>query len=180
MKHIYYLTYKIENADSSNYSEILSQAEKWFEYGSIDELLDTLAEGDLLYVDTISSLGKSIKNQVEQYHNIRFIRKVHVILLDNPDLSDATKLPDEYIESAISFTKYVYSSDRSKKVIKQKEGLIKSNNSLGRKEKHIPENFLSLYYAYSTGKISLRKAGQSVGVSGKTFKKWCDQYENKR
>lgn len=101
-------------------------------------------------------------------------------LLDNPDLSDATKLPDEYIESAISFTKYVYSSDRSKKVIKQKEGLIKSNNSLGRKEKHIPENFLSLYYAYSTGKISLRKAGQSVGVSGKTFKKWCDQYENKR
>lgn len=92
MNHIYYLTYKIENADSLNYSEILSQAEKWFEYGSIDELLDTLAEGDLLYVDTISSLGKSIKNQVEQYHNIRFIRKVHVILLDNPDLSDATKL----------------------------------------------------------------------------------------
>ncbi len=29
MNHIYYLTYKIENADSSNYSEILSQAEKW-------------------------------------------------------------------------------------------------------------------------------------------------------
>lgn len=27
---------------------------------------------------------------------------------------------------------------------------------------------------------TLRKAGQSVGVSGKTFKKWCDQYENKR
>lgn len=62
----------------------------------------------------------------------------------------------------------------------QKEGLIESNNSLGRKEKPIPKNFPSLYYAYSTGKISLRKAGQSVGVSGKTFKKWCDQYENKR
>ena len=28
MNHIYYLTYKIENADSSNYSEILSQAER--------------------------------------------------------------------------------------------------------------------------------------------------------
>lgn len=54
---------------------------------------------------------------------------------------------------------------------KQKEGLIESNNSLGRKEKPIPKNFLSLYCAYSTGKISLRKAGQSVGVSGKTFKK---------
>ena len=63
---------------------------------------------------------------------------------------------------------------------KQKEGLIESNNSLGRKEKPIPKNFPSLYYAYSTGKISLRKAGQSVVVSGKTFKKWCDQYENKR
>lgn len=28
--------------------------------------------------------------------------------------------------------------------------------------------------------IFKKKAGQSVGVSGKTFKKWCDQYENKR
>ena len=143
-------------------------------------LLKRLKPGDVIVIKSIDRLGRNYDEIIEQWKIITKEKKADIVVLDMPILDTrqtynlAGKLISDIVLQLLS---YVAETERDNIRQRQAEGIAvaKSNGvKFGRPPKEKPKEFYQLKDQYKSGAISARKASRILGITHRTFIRWCD------
>ena len=157
---------------------------KDFDRPQYRKLLRKLKQGDLLVIKSIDRLGRNYNEILKQWQHITKEIKADIVVLDM-DLLDTRNSPDNLTGTLIAdlvlqIFAYVAQTEREFIHQRQAEGIAVARakgTKFGRPVKEMPEGFEQACALCGEGKVSIRKAAESLGVSQSTFYKY---YINKR
>lgn len=143
-------------------------------------LLKRLKKGDVIMVKSIDRLGRDYEEILEQWRKITKEIGADIQVIDMPLLNTNSlhaDLTGVFIaDLVLQILAYVAETERSFIKQRQAEGIAaarKRGISFGRKKETLPENFEMYYQWWCEGKISLRKAAESLQMSYTTFYRRC-------
>jgi len=153
---------------------------KDFNRPSYKRLLKKLRKGDTLVIKSIDRLGRDYNEIIEHWRKITKEIKVSVVVLDLPVLD--TRMKNEHdltgmliADVVLALFGYVSQMERENLLIRQAEGIAIAKEKgvrFGRPPMDRPDNADEYIDLHKSGKISLRKAAQAVGVPKSTFEHW--------
>lgn len=138
----------------------------------LNEALEHLKSGDILYISDFSKLARSTKNLLDILMEL-IKRDINVISLKE-------KLNTQTPEGSI-FLKFlidIYEFERSNTLERQREGiaLARANGKFkGRKEISRPQDWENIYNMYKTRAITGTEAMRRLGLKRNTFYKFVKQ-----
>lgn len=143
-------------------------------------LLKRLKKGDVIIVKSIDRLGRDYEEILEQWRKITKEIGADIQVIDMPLLNTNSlhaDLTGVFIaDLVLQILAYVAETERSFIKQRQAEGIAaakKRGTSFGRKKEALPENFEVYYQWWCEGKISLRKAAESLQMNHTTFYRRC-------
>lgn len=167
------------------------QSGKDFERENYQKLLKKLKANDELYIDSVDRLGRNYDEIIENWQYLTRVKKVDMVVLDFPLLDTRAHIIDNgnlggavtgkfIADLVLQILSYTAHLEREHIHHRQAEGIkvaMEKGVRFGRPCKEKPQTFHTVYIAFKTGKISLRKACKECGVSHQTFKKWVYEEE---
>ena len=150
-------------------------------------LLKRLKKGDVIIVKSIDRLGRDYEEILEQWRKITKEIGADIQVIDMPLLNTNSlhaDLTGVFIaDLVLQILAYVAETERSFIKQRQAEGIAaakKRGISFGRKKGALPENFEMYYQWWCEGKISLRKAAESLQMNYTTFYRRCQEQKEMR
>lgn len=156
------------------------QSGKDFDRPQYKRLLKILKPSDVIVIKSIDRLGRNYDEIIEQWKIITKEKKADIVVLDMPILDTrqtynlAGKLISDIVLQLLS---YVAETERDNIRQRQAEGIAvaKANGvKFGRPPKERPKEFYRLKGQYQRGEISARKASAFLGITHRTFIRWCN------
>lgn len=146
----------------------------------------SLANGDVLYLDSIDRLGRNYEAVKSEWYELTRGKGVDVVALDLPDLFDSRKFRAQgdvgklLEDQMLSLLAWVADQERKKIKSRQKEGIAiakAQGKYKGRQPKKIDVSlFTELVKAWEAGKMALRDVCAELGVSTATFYRRVKEY----
>lgn len=151
---------------------------KDFNRPQYQKLKRRLHKGDVLAVKSIDRLGRNYEEIQREWRDIVKKKKADIVVLDMPILD--TRASKDLIGTLISdivlqLLSFVAQSERESIRQRQAEGIAAAKARgvrFGRPTLPVPENYPEIRERYLSGKLSSRRAGLLLGVSGCTFLRW--------
>lgn len=160
------------------------QTGKDFERPAYQRLLHSLKKGDLFIVKSIDRLGRNYNEILEQWRSITKEIGADIIVIDMPLLDTrhtGKNLTGIFIaDLVLQILSYVAQTEREFIRQRQAEGIAEAKAKgvkFGREKLPLPENFEKVKAAWEKGQISLREAGNILGISHMTFFRRCKELE---
>ena len=146
------------------------------------KLLCHLDGDSLVYIKSIDRLGRNYDEMTRQLDIITKEKEAAIVVIDLPLLDTRNKYGDDLTAKLISnlviqVFSYVAETERNMNHQRTMEGLAAARArgvTLGRKPMKKPKGFPAIYAQWKAGKISARKAAETLGVSAPTFLKWAN------
>lgn len=153
---------------------------KDFNRPKYQQLKETLAKGDVLFVDALDRLGRTYDGIKQEWYQITKVIGADIICLDNPELFNSKKYRDmgdigKVMEDTIlAMLSYVAEQERKKIKIRQSEGIAQAKlkgKHLGRFKiiDNNDEKFQKVYTAWKSDEITAVEACNTLGISRPTF-----------
>ncbi len=162
------------------------QSGKDFNRPQYRRLLSLLREGDLIIVKSIDRLGRDYDEILAQWRLITKEIKADIVVADIPLLDTRCKEDDLtgklIADIVLELLSYVAQAEREAIKERQAEGIASAKArgvKFGRKPVALPEEFEEICKRYSTGKITMRQAGEILGISAATFSRRYKEYNKK-
>lgn len=152
------------------------QSGKDFERPAYKKLIRRLKSGDLLIVKSIDRLGRNYDEILEQWALITKKIGADILVLDmalldtrerNGDLTGAF-----VADLVLQILAYVAQTEREFIHQRQAEGIAAAKArgvQLGRHPDSLPERFEEVCWLYRSGKLSVREAAETLGMSKTSF-----------
>lgn len=144
-------------------------------------LMERMKTGDVLFVKSIDRLGRNYVEILEEWRIITKDMGCDIVVLDMPllDTRDSKDLTGTLIaDIVLQLLSYVAETERDFIKQRQAEGIAAAKArgvKFGRTAIRKPDNYSEVRGLYKEGKISVRKAGEMLGVSHTTFLKWLNE-----
>ena len=158
------------------------QSGKDFDRPAYTKMMKRLGHGDTLVVKSLDRLGRNYDEMTRQLDIITKEKEAAIVVIDLPLLDTRNKYGDDLTAKLISnlviqVFSYVAETERNMNHQRTMEGLAAARArgvTLGRKPMEKPKGFPAIYAQWKAGKISARKAAETLGVSAPTFLKWAN------
>ena len=158
------------------------QSGKDFDRPAYTKMMKRLSHGDTLVVKSLDRLGRNYDEMTRQLDIITKEKEAAIVVIDLPLLDTRNKYGDDLTAKLISnlviqVFSYVAETERNMNHQRTMEGLAAARArgvTLGRKPMKKPKGFPAIYAQWKAGKISARKAAETLGVSAPTFLKWAN------
>lgn len=159
------------------------QSGKDFDRPAYTKMMKRLTPGDTLVVKSLDRLGRNYDEMTRQLDIITKEKEAAIVVIDLPLLDTRNKYGDDLTAKLISnlviqVFSYVAETERNMNHQRTMEGLAAARArgvTLGRKPMKKPKGFPAIYAQWKAGKISARKAAETLGVSAPTFLKWANK-----
>ncbi|ONI39738.1 resolvase [Candidatus Epulonipiscium fishelsonii] len=142
----------------------------------LQEMLEYIREGDVVYIDDFSRLARSTKDLLELVELLEKKKVVLVSLKENIDTSTAQgKLMLTMLGAINEF-------ERQNMLERQREGIAiakAQGKYKGREKVPYPNNWESVYKDWRERKIKSKEAMEILGLKKTTFYKLKEEYEKK-
>ena len=133
-------------------------------------------------VKSLDRLGRNYDEMTRQLDIITKEKEAAIVVIDLPLLDTRNKYGDDLTAKLISnlviqVFSYVAETERNMNHQRTMEGLAAARArgvTLGRKPMKKPKGFPAIHAQWKAGKISARKAAETLGVSAPTFLKWAN------
>ncbi len=155
------------------------QSGKSFLRPGYQSLLDALKPGDVIVIKSIDRLGRNYEEILEQWRMITREKKAEVIVLDMPllDTRQGRDLTGTLIaDIVLQLLSYVAQTEREMILQRQAEGIAAARERgvrFGRPPLSRTGQFRVLREQWLQGETSARAAARLLGISHKTFLRWC-------
>ena len=158
------------------------QSGKDFDRPAYTKMMKRLGHGDTLVVKSLDRLGRNYDEMTRQLDIITKEKEAAIVVIDLPLLDTRNKYGDDLTAKLISnlviqVFSYVAETERNMNHQRTMEGLAAARArgvTLGRKPMEKPKAFQAVYAQWEAGKISARKAAETLGASAPTFLKWAN------
>ena len=155
------------------------QSGKDFNRPQYQKLIRKIKKGDTLVVKSIDRLGRNYDEIIEQWRMITKEKEAYIVVLDMPLLD--TRREHDLTGTLISdivlqLLSYVAQTEREFIRKRQAEGIAaaKANGvRFGARPKERPGEYWDYVKLWECGKISAREAAKRLGITHKTFLRWC-------
>lgn len=161
------------------------QSGKNFQRPSYQKLLKKLKPGDTLVVKSIDRLGRNYEEILEQWRIITKTKGAAVVVIDMPLLDTRQKEKDLtgvfIADLVLQILSYVAETERDNIRKRQAEGIAAAKArgvKFGRPKLYKPTNVQEICALYLEHTITQREAAELLSVSGTTFLRWVQEYEN--
>lgn len=158
------------------------QSGKNFERPEYKRLVETLKEGDLLYVLSIDRLGRNYEEIQEQWRILTKEKKVDICVIDMPllDTRSGKDLMGTFIaDLVLQILSFVAQSERENIRKRQEQGIAAAKAKgvkFGRPEVPVPDDFGKIIKDWDRGKISLSEALKKSNMTKTTFYRKVREY----
>ena len=155
------------------------QSGKDFNRPQYRRLIQRLQEGDTIVIKSIDRLGRNYDEIIEQWRFITKEKEAAIVVLDMPllDTRRGRDLTGTLIaDIVLQLLSYVAQTEREFIKRRQAEGIAAAKArgvKFGAKPKEKPDQFETCREAWKNGELSARAAARILGVSHKTFLRWC-------
>ena len=155
------------------------QSGKDFKRTQYRKLVRKLKKDDLLYIKSIDRLGRNYEEILKQWRILTKDKGSDIVVLDMPllDTRKGRDLTGTLIaDIVLQLLSYVAQTEREFIRRRQAEGIAAAKAKgvrFGAKPKERPPQFLSCADSWKKGAISAREASRQLGISHKTFLRWC-------
>lgn len=145
------------------------------------DLTRELQPGDVLVVKSIDRLGRNYEEILDWWRLLTKERGVDIVVLDMPllDTRQGRDLMGRLIaDIVLQLLSYVAEQERENIRQRQREGIAAAKARgvhFGREPKERPDIWLQVVSDYRAGLCSVREAGQALGVSHSTFRRWMQE-----
>lgn len=152
------------------------------------KLLNQLKKGDLVIVKSIDRLGRNYAEILEQWRIITKEIGADITVIDMP-LLDTSKKNGNGLEGifiadlVLQILAYVAETERTFIKQRQAEGIATAKAKgvhFGKEKKEMPDEFEDLYNEWISGRITLRKAAERLGISHTTFYRRCKERQREK
>lgn len=148
---------------------------KDFNRPSYQRLLNTIKEGDLIYVLSIDRLGRNYEEIQNQWRILTKEKKVDICVIDMPLLD--TRACKDFLGAFIAdlvlqILSFVAQSEHENIRKRQTQGIAAAKargTKFGRPEILVPANFADIVNLWRQGQLSLQNALQCTNMSESTF-----------
>lgn len=143
-------------------------------------MLRRIKKGDTLVIKSIDRLGRNYDEILEQWRVITKEKQAAIVVLDMPllDTRQGRDLTGTLIaDIVLQLLSYVAQTEREFIRQRQKEGIaaaLARGVKFGAKPMERPEDWKAVLAMVKEGKISMRKAGERMGVSHTTVRRWVE------
>ena len=151
------------------------QSGKNFERPEYKRLIETLKEGDLLYILSIDRLGRNYEEIQEQWRILTKEKNVNICVIDMPllDTRNGKDLLGTFIaDLVLQILSFVAQSERENIRKRQEQGIAAAKAKgvkFGRPEVPVPDDFGRIIKDWDRGKISLSEALKKSNMTKTTF-----------
>ena len=151
------------------------QSGKDFNRPQYCRLMRKLKKGDTIVIKSIDRLGRNYDEIIKQWRIITKEKEAAIVVLDMPllDTRQGRDLTGTLIaDIVLQLLSYVVQTEREFIKRRQAEGIAAAKArgvKFGAKPKEKPAQF----EAWRNGELSARAAAKELGVSHKTFLRWC-------
>ena len=148
---------------------------KDFQRPQYQQMVQGLAAGDLLCIQSIDRLGRNYEEILEQWRILTREKHVDIFVLDMPLLDtrrDKNLLGTFIADLVLQVLSFVAQNERENIRKRQAEGIAaakKRGVKFGRKTKPMPENFMENYELWQSGRISGLEAARRCLMPSSTF-----------
>ncbi len=155
------------------------QSGKDFKRPQYQRLLHRLKKGDVLVIKSIDRLGRNYDEIIEQWRFITKKKEAAIVVLDMPllDTRQGRDLTGTLIaDIVLQLLSYVAQTERDFIRQRQAEGIAAAKEKgvkFGAKPKEKPPGFQACRTSWQQGELSAREAARRLGISHKTFLRWC-------
>jgi DNA invertase Pin-like site-specific DNA recombinase len=140
-------------------------------------MIDTIQEGDVLYVKSLDRLGRNYSEIIEQWRILTKEKKVDVVILDMPLLDTRTEknLHGAFISDLVlQILAFVAENERSYILERQREGIESARRrgvKFGRRPRKRPKNFVQIAQYWLEGQMTTESAANAVNMPPTTFRR---------
>lgn len=140
-------------------------------------MVDTIQEGDVLYVKSLDRLGRNYSEIIEQWRILTKEKKVDVVVLDMPLLDTRTEknLLGAFISDLVlQILAFVAENERSYILERQREGIESARRrgvKFGRRPRKRPKNFIQIAQYWLEGQMTTESAANAVNMPPTTFRR---------
>jgi len=155
------------------------QSGKDFNRPKYQKLIRKLKKGDTLVIKSIDRLGRNYDEIIEQWRIITKEKEAAIVVLDMPllDTRQGRDLTGTLIaDIVLQLLSYVAQTEREFIKRRQAEGIAAAKERgvhFGAKPKEKPSQFENCKTEWERGALSARAAARLLGISHKTFLRWC-------
>lgn len=153
------------------------QSGKDFNRVEYARMVDTIQEGDVLYVKSLDRLGRNYSEIIEQWRILTKEKKVDVVVLDMPLLDTRTEknLLGAFISDLVlQILAFVAENERSYILERQREGIESARRrgvKFGRRPRKRPKNFVQIAQYWLEGQMTTESAANAVNMPPTTFRR---------
>ena len=152
------------------------QSGKDFERPQYKKLIETLKQGDLLYILSIDRLGRDYEEIQNQWRNITKEKGVDIVVIDMPmlDTRVGKDLMGTFIaDLVLQVLSFVAQNEREHIKERQAQGIAAAKLrgvKFGRPEKPLPENYFYCLEKWKSGEVTSEEAARQCGMPASTFR----------
>ena len=153
------------------------QSGKDFDRPNYKKLVKKLKAGDILYILSIDRLGRNYEEIQKQWRILTKEIGIDICVLDMPllDTRNGKDLMGTFIaDLVLQILSFVAQSERENIKKRQAEGIAAAKargKHLGRPALTFPENWDTVYVAWTAGKITAKRAMEQTGLKRTSFYK---------
>lgn len=158
------------------------QSGKDFNRPNYHALVDTIKDGDTLYILSIDRLGRYYEEIQNQWCILTKEKNIDICVIDMPllDTRNGKDLMGTFIaDIVLQILSFVAQNERENIRKRQAQGIAtaKANGvRFGRPELPLPENFSKIVDGWTKGKISIQDALEQSNMSESTFYRRVREY----
>ena len=148
---------------------------KDFQRPQYQQLVQSLAAGDLLCIQSIDRLGRNYEEILEQWRILTKEKHVDILVLDMPLLDtrrDQNLLGTFIADLILQVLSFVAQNERENIRKRQAEGIAAARLrgvKFGRRANPLPDNFMENYELWQNGRISGLEAARRCLMPSSTF-----------
>lgn len=157
---------------------------KNFDRKEYKRLLRKLKAGDILYITSISRLGRNYKEIIEQWRILTTEKKVDIVVLDMPllDTRYAKDLLGTFLSDLVlQILSFVAENERENIRTTQAEGIAVAKAKgvkFGRPRKMCSQEFKDTYSFYKQKGFTNREIREKMGIANSTFYRYLREIGN--
>ena len=148
---------------------------KNFDRPNYKMLVESVREGDLLYILSIDRLGRNYEEIQNQWRILTKEKKIDIVVIDMPllDTRQGRDLMGTFIaDLVLQILSFVAQNEREKIKERQEQGIAAAKARgvrFGRPEKEVPEDFTQLVSAWEKKQLPLSELLKRCDMSEATF-----------
>ena len=148
---------------------------KNFDRPNYKMLVESVREGDLLYILSIDRLGRNYEEIQNQWRILTKEKKIDIVVIDMPllDTRQGRDLMGTFIaDLVLQILSFVAQNEREKIKERQEQGIAAAKARgvrFGRPEKEVPEDFMQLVSAWEKKQLPLSELLKRCDMSEATF-----------